>query len=153
QEVACDGRRHGICPLYVLPKACWSGSLVDDADRSLLVAGADESGHVMRRRILKKITFASALVALALSGCGGGGGGNSDNPRFTQQIPITGVGAGTNYSFDLSLVSGSTYYFTDRNSAAVQAVDIPSLAQIATITGTGANAFAGAKPSNANSGP
>jgi YVTN family beta-propeller protein len=137
----------------MLRRVCWSGSLVDNADRSLLVAGVDESGRVMRRQILKKLTIASSLVAMALCGCGGGGNSNSDNPHLIGQIPIAGVGAGTNYSFDLSLVSGSTYYYTDRNNAAVEAVDIPGLKQVATITGTGANAFAGAKPSNANSGP
>jgi len=102
---------------------------------------------------LKKTAIAPALIALALAGCGGGGNDNSDNPHLVQQIPITGVGAGTNYSFDLSLVAGSTYYFTDRNNAAVEAIDIPTLKQVATITGTGANAFAGAHPSNSNSGP
>ena len=102
---------------------------------------------------MKKIAIVPALIALAVAGCGGGGNDNSDNPHLVQQIPITGVGAGTNYSFDLSLVSGSTYYFTDRNNAAVEAIDIPTLKQVATITGTGANAFAGAKPSNSNSGP
>jgi hypothetical protein len=101
---------------------------------------------------LKKTAIASALVCLALVGCGGSGD-HSDNPHLVQQIPITGAGAGTNYSFDLSLVSGSTYYFTDRNNAAVNAIDIPTLKQVAQITGTGANAFAGLKPSNSNSGP
>jgi hypothetical protein len=68
-------------------------------------------------------------------------------------MPVPGVGAGTNYSFDLSVVSGTTDYFTDRTNAAVQVIDIPSLKVTSQITGTGANAFAGAKPSNANSGP
>lgn len=102
---------------------------------------------------MNRTAIASALACLALAGCGGDDNGSSDNPHLVTQIPIGGVGAGTNYSFDLSLVSGTTYYFTDRNNAAVQVVDIPTSKQVAQITGTGANAFAGAKPSNANSGP
>jgi hypothetical protein len=106
----------------------------------------------MRRQLLSKSFIFPALAALALAACGGSDD-NPDSPHLVQQIPVTGVGAGTNYSFDLGLVSGNTYYFTDRNSLAVDVVDIPTAKLTAQITGAGANAFAGLKPSNANSGP
>jgi YVTN family beta-propeller protein len=93
------------------------------------------------------------LAASVLVACGGGDNTPVDNPHLLQQIAITGVGAGTNYSYDIGAVSGSTYYYTDRNNLSVDAIDIPTLTLTAQITGTGANAFAGLKPSNANSGP
>jgi len=92
-----------------------------------------------------------AMTGLLMAGCGGDSG--PSGPRFVGQMPVPGVGAGTNYSFDLSVVSGTTDYFTDRTNATVEVIDIPSLTVTSQIKGTGANAFAGAKPSNANSGP
>src|SRR5205085_6351990 len=94
-----------------------------------------------------------SFVAVALLAACGGGDDAPSGPRFVQQVAVPGVGAGTNYSYDLGVVSGSTYYFTDRNNKAVEAIDIPTLKVTAQITGSGANAFAGLKPSNANSGP
>ncbi len=93
-----------------------------------------------------------ATTGLLVAGCGGGDDEPS-GPRVVQQIAVPGVGTGTNYSYDLGVVSGNTYYFTDRNNAAVDAIDIPTLKVTSQITGTGANAFAGAKPSPSNSGP
>ena len=101
---------------------------------------------------MKRMMISCAVAALAMTGCGGGDDGPS-GPRFVQQIAVPGVGAGTNYSYDLGVVSGNTYYYTDRNNLAVNAIDIPTLKVTGQITGTGANAFAGLKPSNANSGP
>jgi hypothetical protein len=100
---------------------------------------------------MNKALVVLATTGLLIAGCGGDSG--PSGPRFVGQMPVPGVGAGTNYSFDLSVVSGTTDYFTDRTNAAVQVIDIPSLKVTSQITGTGANAFAGAKPSNANSGP
>jgi hypothetical protein len=101
---------------------------------------------------MTKILITSALAGGLLAACGGGDN-TPTGPRLVQQIAVPGVGAGTSYSFDLSLVSGTTYYYTDRNNAAVDAVDIPTLKVTAQITGTGANAFAGLQASNAVSGP
>lgn len=101
---------------------------------------------------MNKTWLFAAAAALTLAACGGDDNG-SPGPRFVQEIAVPGVGAGTNYSFDLGTVSGSTYYYTDRNNAAVDAIDIPTLKVTSQITGVGANAFAGLKPSNANSGP
>ncbi len=98
--------------------------------------------------------FIPPLVALGLAACGGDDNNTTaDNPHLVQQVAITGVGAGTNYSFDLGVVSGSTYYYTDRNNAAVDVIDIPTLKLTNQIIGAGANAFAGLKASNATSGP
>jgi hypothetical protein len=94
---------------------------------------------------------AATLVGVVVAGCGGDD--SPSGPRIVAQIAVPGVGVGTNYSFDLGVVSGSTYYFTDRNNAAVDVVDIPTLMVTNEITGTGANAFAGLKASNAVSGP
>jgi hypothetical protein len=101
---------------------------------------------------MDKTLIALAATGLMLTACGGSDNGPS-GPRFVQQVAVPGVGAGTNYSYDLGVVSGNTYYFTDRNNASVDAIDIPTLKVTSEITGVGANAFAGAKPSNANSGP
>ena len=101
-----------------------------------------------------KLSAACAAALIVLAGCGG-----SDNntiqsgPHYVSQLPITGVTATANYSFDLGLVSGTKYYFTDRNSAAIQVIDIATLANTAAITGTGATAFAGVGASNSVSGP
>ena len=103
---------------------------------------------------MNKLLAVFATTGFLVVGCGGGGGDNGPSgPRVIQRIAVPGVGTGTNYSFDISAVSGTTYYFTDRNNAAVDAIDIPSLKVISQISGTGANAFAGAKASNAVSGP
>ncbi len=55
------------------------------------------------------------LIGALLAACGGGDD-NPSGPRLLQQIAVPGVGAGTNYSFDIGAVSGSTYYYTDRNN-------------------------------------
>lgn len=76
---------------------------------------------------MKHTSLLIALVATTLAACGGGDGTPVDNPHLVTQIAVTGVGAGTNYSYDISQVSGTTYYYTDRNNLSVDAIDIPSL--------------------------
>lgn len=104
---------------------------------------------------MKQSSLVMVLAAAALAACGGGGGDAVpvDNPHLVQQIAISGVGAGTNYSYDIGAVSGSTYYYTDRNNLSVDAIDIPTLKQTAQVVGSGANVFAGLKASNGISGP
>jgi hypothetical protein len=80
-------------------------------------------------------------VALILAACGGGG---DSGPRPIAFTAITGVGTGTNFSFDLGLVSGNRYFFTDRNNASVDVFDTTTSALVGQIKGTGSNAFAGA---------
>ena len=80
-------------------------------------------------------------VALLATACGGGGA--SGPTQLGAVAPIAGVGVGTNFGFDLGLVSGNRYYFTDRNNGAVDVFDTATSAQVGQIKGTGANAFAG----------
>ncbi len=101
---------------------------------------------------MNKTLIGAALAGLVLAGCGGGDNNNS-GPRYVQQIAVPGVGSTTNYAFDISTVSGNTYYFGDRTNAAVTTIDIPTLAFANALKGTGANAFAGAQSSNGTSGP
>jgi hypothetical protein len=91
---------------------------------------------------MKRLHAASLCLALVVAACGGGGG--NSGPQVLASTPITGVGAGTNFSFDLGVVSGKRYFVTDRNNAAVDVFDTQSSALVAQIKGTGANAFAGA---------
>jgi YVTN family beta-propeller protein len=87
-----------------------------------------------------------------LTACGGGG--DTLSPRqLGQETAITGVGAGTNFGFDLGLVVGNRYYVTDRNNAAIDVFDTATSTLVTQIKGTGANAFAGLTSSNATSGP
>jgi hypothetical protein len=106
---------------------------------------------------MKRTTMFSCLVAgLLCSACGGGGGsggGGGGGPRLLGFTGISGVGAGTNFSFDLGLIAGDRYYLTDRTNAAVDVFDTNINFLLTQITGSGTNAFAGAKASNAVSGP
>jgi YVTN family beta-propeller protein len=92
----------------------------------------------------------------AVVACGGGGSGGSfvpTGPRLLASTAIQGVGAGTNFGFDLGVVVGNRYYVTDRNNAAVDVFDTATSKQVAQIKGTGANAFAGLRSDNSISGP
>ena len=101
-----------------------------------------------------KLPAACAAALIVLTGCGGSDDTTSSSgPHYVSQLPITGVAATANYSFDLGLVSGTKYYFTDRNSAAIQVVDTPTLANTVAILGSGATAFAGLGATNGKSGP
>jgi hypothetical protein len=106
---------------------------------------------------MKALSFGATLAVglLALGGCGGDDATPvaAAGPHFVSQISVTGVPATSNYSFDISLIQGSHYYFTDRNSAAIQTIDIPTLASVGNIHGVGATVFAGAGASNSVSGP
>ncbi|NML45031.1 hypothetical protein HHL11_14830 [Ramlibacter sp. G-1-2-2] len=97
----------------------------------------------------------AALITGLLAGCGGGGGGGSLQPKplASTLLPVQGAGPTTNFGFDLGMVVGNRYYFTDRTNASVDVFDTGSGAQVAQIKGTGANAFAGTGASNAVSGP
>jgi hypothetical protein len=93
-------------------------------------------------------------AALLLASCGGGNDDRHDTPQqLSSETPIPGVGTGTNFGFDLGIVVGNRYYVTDRNNAAVDVFNTGDSTLVAQIKGTGANAFAGLKSSNAASGP
>jgi hypothetical protein len=91
---------------------------------------------------MKPLYGACLTAALVLAACGGGG--NNSGPEALAFTPITGVGAGTNFSFDLGTVAGNKYYVTDRNNAAVDVFDATTGALVTQIKGTGTTAFAGA---------
>jgi hypothetical protein len=98
-------------------------------------------GKTNRRQDMRSSIVPCIGVALLLAACGGGGG--SEPRQLGSVTPITGVGVGTNFGFDLGVVVGNRYYVTDRNNAAIDAFDTATSAQVAQIKGTGANAFAG----------
>ncbi|MGC2964545.1 hypothetical protein ACPUET_31770, partial [Paraburkholderia graminis] len=69
-------------------------------------------------------------------------------------ISIPNVKAGVNFSFDIGVVLGSRYYFTDRNNASLDQIDIPSKAFVKLIQGSGPLAFTGLGPGpNSQAGP
>jgi hypothetical protein len=78
---------------------------------------------------------------------------SSGAPHVVADIAIPGVGPGVNFSFDLGDISGGRFFFTDRNNAAVDVIDIASQKLVAQIKGSGALAFAGAGARPALSGP
>jgi hypothetical protein len=89
---------------------------------------------------MRPVYVACFSFALLLAACGGGG---ESGPRLLASTDITGVGAGTNFSFDIGAVVGNRYYVTDRNNAAVDVFDTGTSGMVGQIKGTGANAFAG----------
>lgn len=99
----------------------------------------------------KHLMLSIALITTTqLVGCGGGGGNSSSTPSFYfGEIAVPGITTGTNFSFDLGLVTNhgpGRYYLTDRNNNSVDVVDIASGQLIAQVKGTGANAFTGCLP-------
>src|SRR6266849_390370 len=102
-------------------------------------------------------------AALAASLSLGGSGGDTDTtplsgPRIVGDIPIPGITAGTNFSFDLGVVvnhapTAGFYAFTDRNNKSVDRIDIPSQTLTVQIKGAGATAFTGVGANNGVSGP
>jgi YVTN family beta-propeller protein len=105
---------------------------------------------------MHKLLVPCLVAGLLVSACGGDSGSSSSNasgPRLIANTPITGVGAGTNFGFDLGVVVGNRYYVTDRNNAAVDVFDTATSQQLAQIKGTGANVFAGNTGDNSTSGP
>jgi hypothetical protein len=96
----------------------------------------------------KQLMLSIALIATTqLVACGGGGGGGGSG-NSANEILVPNANAGTNFSFDLGMVtnhSAGRYYFTDRLNKSVDMVDIATGA-LTLITGTGANAFTGCLP-------
>jgi len=105
---------------------------------------------------MRKYMWANALVAsaaVAIAGCGGDDL-NNGGPRHVSDISIPNVKAGVNFSFDIGVVLGSRYYFTDRNNASLDQIDIPSKAFVKLIQGSGPLAFTGLGPGpNSQAGP
>lgn len=102
---------------------------------------------------LLRLLGIAVLIGPLLTACGGGEDSSPGVPRIAADIAIPGVGPGVNFSFDLGDVSGGRFYFTDRNNAAVDVIDIASQKLVSQIKGSGSLAFAGAGAKSAVSGP
>ena len=92
--------------------------------------------------------FRSCVIVagvMALCGCGGGGGSDNNIVHAASDVKVNGIAAGSTFSFDLGIVVNGKYFLTDRNNKSVDMVDVATHT-ITYITGTGANAFAGCKP-------
>jgi len=105
---------------------------------------------------MRKYMWANALVAsaaIAIAGCGGDDL-NNGGPHHVSDISVPNVKAGVNFSFDIGVVLGSRYYFTDRNNASLDQIEIPSKAFVKLIQGSGPLAFTGLGPGpNSQAGP
>jgi DNA-binding beta-propeller fold protein YncE len=100
------------------------------------------------------------VATLLLAGCGGGGGGGTTLQVLGLKafITVPGVGAATNFSFDISAVDTvkGRYYFTDRNNKSVDVFDTKTNTFIKQITGGFAGCDTGPTCAGANndkSGP
>ncbi|SAL80864.1 YncE family protein [Caballeronia telluris] len=99
------------------------------------------------------VRAAVAAAAVVLGGCGGHDN-DQTGPHFVSDITVPNVKAGVNFSFDIGTVSGSRYYFTDRNNASLDVIDISTRTFVKAIQGSGSLAFAGLGPGpSATSGP
>ncbi|MEX3633298.1 hypothetical protein [Paraburkholderia sp. BR14320] len=106
----------------------------------------------MRRYILAN-AMAVASVAVVIAGCGGGDNLTS-GPHYVSDIAVPNIKTGVNFSFDIGVVSGSHYFFTDRNNASLDQIDIPSKSFVKAIQGSGPLAFTGLGPGpNSQAGP
>lgn len=89
--------------------------------------------------IAKSVVAASLL---ALAGCGGTTN-HVDKNLPVNDVKVTGITTGSNFSFDLGLVANGKYYLTDRNNKAIDVIDIAtnnfSLLAPGSFTGAGAS--------------
>jgi hypothetical protein len=105
----------------------------------------------MHRSAWVKASVVCAVFALA--GCGGHDNVETE-PHFVADIAVPNLKAGVNFSFDIGTTNGNRYYFTDRNNAALDVIDIPTKTFVKTIQGSGNLAFAGlGSGPNSTSGP
>jgi YVTN family beta-propeller protein len=91
------------------------------------------------------VRCAVAAVAATLAACSNNNTTSVPPEKVFIDAAIPGVGASTNFSFDLGTVVNGKYYFTDRNNKSVDVIDLGTFA-VTVITGSGANAFTGCKP-------
>lgn len=98
------------------------------------------------KEMAKGVVVASLL---ALAGCGGGGGSSGNSNLPANDVKVTGITTGSNFSFDLGLVANGKYYLTDRNNKAIDVIDIATN-QLSLMA---AGSFAGVGASSATSGP
>jgi len=104
-------------------------------------------------------TLGVMLLAMLLASCGGGGNNSTHSTVFQKAfIAVPGVGATTNFSFDISAVDPvkGRYYFTDRNNKSVDVFDTKTNTFIKQIMGGFAGCDTGPTCAGANndkSGP
>ena len=106
----------------------------------------------MRNVLAIRMSMAICTSLLILTGCGGGGSPSVGQTKFDRVLPVPGVGAGTNFSFDIADVDTRTnrLYFTDRNNKSVDVYDTRSNTLVTQIMG----GFFGVSPlGNDHSGP
>lgn len=94
---------------------------------------------------IKRIAAVASLLALA--SCGGTG--HEDKSKPVNDVKVTGISTGSNFSFDLGAVANGKYYLTDRNNKAIDVIDIATN----NFSLLAAGSFAGVGPSTATSGP
>src|SRR5437016_12868237 len=84
--------------------------------------------NTMRNVLAIRMSMAICTSLLILTGCGGGGSPSVGQTKFDRVLPVPGVGAGTNFSFDIADVDTRTnrLYFTDRNNKSVDVYDTRS---------------------------
>ena len=100
--------------------------------------------------------WTNALVASAVIAMAGCGGSHLDDsgPHYVSDIPVPNIKAGVNFSFDIGVVAGGRYMFTDRNNASLDQIDIASKTFVKAIQGSGPLAFTGLGPGpNSQAGP
>jgi hypothetical protein len=103
-------------------------------------------------RIDKGLVIAFAITGAVTACSDSNNGGTPPVNQSTTIVNVPGLASTANFSFDLGTVVNGKYYLTDRNSKAIDVIDVNTLA-ITQIKGTGANAFTGVGPASATSGP
>ena len=90
-----------------------------------------------------RLLLALLAATLLLAACGGGNPSTDNNPvRLIALISVPNITPTTNFSFDISDVDSAKgrYYFTDRNNASVDIIDINTNSFLKMIPGfTGCN--------------
>jgi hypothetical protein len=86
--------------------------------------------------------LAYLAIPLALYACGGGGNQSGNKSLPVNDVPVSGITAGSTYSFDIGTVANGKYYVTDRNNKALDVIDISTN----TFSLLAAGSFAGCAP-------
>jgi hypothetical protein len=126
--------------------------------------GVPSQGRTTQETFMKRSIglLAATAATVFLFACGGGNQSfdyRTGGASLLASTPIQGVGARTNFGFDIGAVSGNRYYVTDRNNAAVDVFDTATSKQVSQIKGQGTLAFAGTATTstgavdNSKSGP
>jgi hypothetical protein len=96
---------------------------------------------------MKSIKRIAVFAGLLVAACGGNRPGSPDAP--VNDVKVTGITTGSNFSFDIGIVSNGKYYLTDRNNKAIDVIDVAT----GNFSLLAAGSFTGAAASTAKSGP